>query len=112
FSTVLTSFGASAFHAERRWRVFERDILRLGTAMMLSFLLAFRIGMPIHVFIFSQQPGQRSPPRINRGGLACSLSIAQLTGLRVETRAIWAAHGLKRQCKHYRVSERGFKIHV
>src|SRR3977135_2370870 len=29
-----TSSGFSAFHCERRLRVFERDILRLGTAMV------------------------------------------------------------------------------
>src|SRR5699024_1375578 len=45
FSTVFTSLGASAFHAERRWRVFERDILRLGTAMCfpLNFLHRERV---------------------------------------------------------------------
>ena len=80
---------------------------------MLSFLLAFRAaGIGAHVFFFGQQPGQRSPSRIDRVGLGCSLGIAQLAGFGVEPRAIWAAHRLKRQCKHYRVSERGFKIHV
>jgi hypothetical protein len=36
FSTVLTSAGAWAFHAERRWRVLLRDSFRLGTAMISS----------------------------------------------------------------------------
>lgn len=85
---------------------------------MLSFLFAIctgpapSIGILAHVIFFGQQPGQRRPPRIDRDRLGCNLGIARITGLWVETRAIRAAHRLKRQCKHYRVSERGFKIHV
>jgi len=35
---VLTSVGTLAFHAERRVAVLERELLRFGTAMMVSFV--------------------------------------------------------------------------
>ena len=53
------------------------------------------------------------PPRINNLlGISHFFSRAFFSRFGVQPQAIGATHRLERQCKHYRVSERGFKIHV
>ena len=60
-----TSVGAAAFHWERRCRVLERDVFRLGTAT--SVVLVFVVRVAAHwfvvLFVCEQRP-ERGPPRI------------------------------------------------
>jgi hypothetical protein len=82
--------------------------------MVLSFLLAFRLGRNALTTVFlASELSKRGPTRISpRQWRFRFPSRAQLTRFGIKTRTIRAANGLERQCKHYRVSERRFKIHV
>jgi len=44
----VASVGATAFQAERRWRVLLRDIFRFGTATVLSYCSDKSLGVAGH----------------------------------------------------------------
>jgi len=121
---VFTRVGTDAFHCERRELVFERDIFRLGTAMvdLLSVRPArTRVGevvgceccVRLVLVGFEHETVEGCPARINDlTGLPHTGFCETFTGLGVETRAIFAAHRLERKRQHHSVSDCRFTLHV
>lgn len=54
----VTRVGSEAFHCERRWRVLERDVLRLGTGTVLPSLVGLLLSVRV------SQGRQGGPARI------------------------------------------------
>ena len=80
-----TSVTLPAFHAERRWRVFERDDFRFGTAMS-----AF--------FRFGEQPFEGRPPGIKQFVFVIRFRIHSHAALRAQTEAVLVTQRNPRQC--------------
>src|SRR5690606_2925250 len=108
---VFTRAGGFAFHWARRARVLARDILRLGTAMVISSSLwpgpvsasaavisCVFLGADVGIGVLCQ-PRERGPPGVCRLFVLVPRFVKQShTALWAQAGAVFLTNGLERQC--------------
>src|SRR5690606_32573896 len=104
---VFTRAGGFAFHWARRARVLARDILRLGTAMIISSSYwpgpVLALGAAVFASVVGVgvlcQPGESSPPGVDRLFVLVPRFVKQThSALWAQAGAVVLANGLERQC--------------
>ena len=124
----VTSVGTDAFHWDRRCRVLLRDILRLGTATVLSLLSRRRrdssnspcCRCELHLYIVAMPPsrvpspstGPAAPPTGGRSRPRGVSGIVVQAGaaLGAQPRAVLRAQRLERQVEHHVVAEQRLEV--